>query len=145
MRKAAFFFYGTLMDRDMLSAVLVRRVWPRSLVPAVLRGHRRKGVCGANYPVVLRQRRASVDGIILDRVGTVEEDRLSAYEGDGYDLVPALAELPRGRCKRAFLFAPRRGAYVVSNRPWSFASWRLRHKRSVMMAVVGGRGPGIRR
>ena len=145
MRKTAFFFYGTLMDRDMLSAVLERRVWPRSLVPVVLRGHRRKGVRGANYPVVLRQRRASVDGVILDGVGTVEQARLSGYEGDGYELVLALAEPPRRRCRRVFLFAPRRGAYVVSNRPWSFASWRLRHKRSAMMAVAGGRGPGMRR
>src|SRR5215472_14361093 len=69
VRKAAFFFYGTLLDLDMLSTVLEQRVWPHSLVPAVLRGHRRKGVRGANYPVVMRQRRASVDGVILDGVG----------------------------------------------------------------------------
>jgi hypothetical protein len=145
VRKTAFFFYGTLMDRDMLSAVLERRVWPRSLVPAVLRGHRRKGVRGANYPVVLRQRRASVDGVIFDGVGTVEPARVSTYEGDRYELVQALAELPRRRCVRVFIFAPRLGAYVVSNRRWTFAGWRLRHKRSAMIAVAGGRGPGMRR
>jgi len=145
VRRAAFFFYGTLMDRDLLSAVLGRRMWPRSLVPAVLRGHRCKGVRGANYPVVLRQRRAAVDGVILDGVGTVDQARLSAYEGDGYELVQALAELPRRRCRRVFLFAPRRGAYVVSNRPWTFAGWRLRHKKSVMTAVAVGRGPRMQR
>ena len=101
----------------MLSAVLERRVWPRSLVPAVLRGHRRKGVRGANYPVVVRQRRVSVDGVILDGVGAVEQARLSAYEGDGYELVQALADLLRRRCRHVFIFAPRLGAYVVSNRP----------------------------
>jgi len=138
VRKAAFFFYGTLMDRHLLSALLGRRAWPRSLVPAVLRGHRRKGVRGANHPVVLRQRRASVDGVILHGVDTVEQARLSAHEGDGYDLVQALAELPRRCCRRAFLFAPRRGAYVVSNRPWTFAGWRPRHKQLAMKSVAVG-------
>jgi len=145
VRKAAFFFYGTLLDRDMLSTVLEQRVWPRSLVPAVLRGHLRKGVRGVNYPVVVRQRRASVDGVILDGVGAVEQVRLSAYESDGYELVQVLAELPRRRCTRVFIFAPRLGAYVVSNRPWSFAGWRLRYKRSAMIAVAAGRGPRMQR
>jgi len=145
VRKAAFFFYGTLMDRDLLSAVMGRRVWPRVLAPAVLRGYRRRNVQGASYPIVQRQRDASIRGVILDRVGTVEQARLSAYEGDGYELALALAELPRRRCRRVFLFVPRRGAYVVSNRPWTFASWRRRHKRSVLIAVAGRRGPGLQR
>jgi hypothetical protein len=102
-------------------------------------------VRGANYPVVVRQRRASVDGVILDGVGAVEQVRLSAYESDGYELVQVLAELPRRRCTRVFIFAPRLGAYVVSNRPWSFAGWRLRYKRSAMIAVAAGRGPRMQR
>ena len=122
----------------MLSTVLERRVWPRSLVPAVLRGHRRKRVLGANYPAVLRQRRASVDGVILDGVSTVEQVRLSAYEGDGHELVQALAEVPRRRCRRVFFFAPRCGACVVSNRPWSFTGWRLRYKQLAMKSVAVG-------
>jgi hypothetical protein len=36
----AFFFYGTLMDRDLLSKVVGRRVWPRALKPARLPGYR---------------------------------------------------------------------------------------------------------
>ena len=144
MREDAFFFYGTLMDRDLLSAVLGRRVWPHVLAPVVLRGYRCRSVHGASYPIVQRQRDASISGVILDGVGTVEQARLSAYEGDRYELVQALAELPRRHCKRVFIFAPRRGAYVVSNRSWSFAGWRLRHKKSVMMAVAVGRGLRMR-
>jgi hypothetical protein len=145
VREDAFFFYGTLMDRDLLSAVLGRYVWPHVLAPAVLRGYRRRSVHGASHPIAQRQRNASVDGVIFDGVGTVEQPRLSAYEGDRYELVQALAELPRRRCRHAFIFAPRRGAYVVSNRPWTFAGWRLRHKRSAMMAVTVGRGLRMQR
>jgi hypothetical protein len=145
VREDAFFFYGTLMDRDLLSAVLGRRVWPHVLAPAVLRGYRRRSVLGASYPIVQQQRDASIRGVILDRVGTVQQARLSAYEGDGYEMVQALAEPPLRRCRRVFLFAPRRGAYVVSNRPWTFVGWGLRHKRSAMMAVAVGRGPRTQR
>ena len=126
------------MDRDLLSAVLGRRIWPRSLAPARLRGYRRKSVRGASYPVVLQQRRVSVEGVILDGVDVAEKARLSAYEGDGYELVTAQTELPRRRLRRVFLFTPKCGAYNSSSRPWSFAGWRLRHKRLTMKAVVVG-------
>ena len=138
MREGAFFFYGTLMDRELLSAVLGRRVWPCALAPAVLRGYRRGSVLGASYPVVLRQRRASVEGVILRGVGAAETARLCAYEGGGYEPAQALAELPRRSVRRVLLFRPRPGAYTVSTRPWSFVGWRLRHKRLAMKAVVVG-------
>ena len=138
MREGAFFFYGTLMERELLSAVLGRRVWPCALAPAVLRGYRRRSVLGASYPVVLRQRRASVEGVILRGVGAAETARLCAYEGGGYEPVKALAELPRRSVRRVLLFRPKRGAYTVSIRPWSFVGWRLHHKRLAMKAVVIG-------
>ena len=124
------------MDRELLSAVLGRRVWPRSLAPALLRGYRRSAVKGASYPLVLRQRGAAVAGVILEGVGAVERARLSAYEGDGYELVEALAELPRRDLRCVLLFRPKPGAYGVSARQWHLAGWRLRHKCSVMKALA---------
>ena len=95
---------------------------------------------GASYPVLLRKRRASVKGVILDAVTAAERDRLFAYEGDdGYELMQAVVELPRRRLRRIFLFRPSRGA-CASNPPWSFPGWRLRHKRWVMMALADRRG-----
>ena len=41
-----FFFYGTLMDRDLLSLVLGRRVEQRTLKPALLRGYRGSALKG---------------------------------------------------------------------------------------------------
>jgi hypothetical protein len=123
------------MDRDLLSAVLGRRVWPHSLAPAVLHGHRRSAVRGASYPVVLRNRRASVAGVIFDCVGTAERDRLCAYEGDRYELVRARASEPE---RAVLLFTPKPGAYTVTPKPWTLAGWRLRHKRSAIEAVTVG-------
>jgi hypothetical protein len=125
----AFFFYGTLMDRDLLSQVLERRVWPRALKQAQLPGYRRRAVRGAGYPVVLRHRGASVSGVILAGVTCAQRTRLSGYEGEGYVLVRALAGDP---LRAVLLFTPRPGAHIAAPTPWSLVGWRLRHKREAM-------------
>jgi len=125
VREAAFFFYGTLMQREVLSKVLGRRVWPRMLTPARLAGYRRVAVRGASYPVVLPQRGASVMGLILQSVTRAERARLCAYEGDGYELASAVAELPAKRRRLVFLFRPKLGALTVTRKPWSLSRWRL--------------------
>ena len=136
VREAAFFFYGTLMDRDLLSEVLGRRIPLRALLPARLPGYRRAAVRGAAYPIILPQRGASVRGVILRRVRPVKRSRLCAYEGDGYEPVCAMAELPGKRRARVFLFKSKPGAYTVTSRPCSFATWRLRHKRLEIAAIT---------
>jgi Gamma-glutamyl cyclotransferase, AIG2-like len=128
-REAAFFFYGTLMDCNLLSGVLGRRVAPRALLPARLLNHRRAAVRGAAYPVVLFRRGASVRGVVLRRVKPTERVRLCAYEGDGYGPVCAMVELPGERRVQVFLFKPKPGAYTISSRPWSLGTWRLHYKR----------------
>jgi Gamma-glutamyl cyclotransferase, AIG2-like len=147
--ETAFFFYGTLMDRDSLSEALGRWVAPRALRPARLLGRRRAAVRGASYPVVVSQRGTVVKGVILRGVRPTEQARLSAYEGDGYELERALAELPGQRRVRVFLFKPKPGAYTVTGRPWTLARWRLHHKPSEMrvvaetsLAPLAGRGLG---
>jgi hypothetical protein len=53
----AFFFYGTLMDREVLSKVLGRRVWPRERVPALSRGYRHHASRGEKTPLPFGSRR----------------------------------------------------------------------------------------
>jgi hypothetical protein len=127
------------MDREVLSEVLGRRVWPRDLTPGLLRGHRRRSVRDAGYPVVLPQRGAFVRGVILGRVTARECDRLSAYEGDGYELARGQAS-PSDRPLRGVLFfKPKPGAFAVTLRPWSPAGWCLLNKASKTKALASAR------
>jgi hypothetical protein len=126
--ETAFFFYGTLMDRHLLSEVLGRRVALRALRPARLLGYRRAAMRDVDYPVVLFQRGTVVKGAILHGVKPTERARLSAYEGDGYELERALAELPGQRRVRVFLFKPKPRAYTIASKPWSLSGWRLLNK-----------------
>jgi hypothetical protein len=143
-REAAFFFYGTLMDRDLLSAVLGRRIAPSALLPARVRGYRRTALRGEPYPALSLQPGASVRGVILRGLNLADRARLSAYEGVGYEVVCVLAERPGKGPIRVFLFQPKPGAYTSTSRPWSLTRWRLRHKPSDMNVLRRG-PPRLRR
>ena len=122
-----FFFYGTLMDRALLSGVLERRVSARDLVPARLQGWRRTAVKGETYPAALRCRGAVSMGLVFTRVRAGDEARLSVYEGPGYRIVAGVAQSGERRRDVRF-FVPRPGAYTPVNRSWAFAAWRRRQR-----------------
>ena len=136
-----FFFYGTLMDRDVLVRVLGRPVIPAALKPAVLRGWRRTARRGASYPVVVRDKAAHVDGVSVDGISKVEAERLTAYEGPGYRLVQVFADFPALGPRAVFLFAPRPGTFVPTHAEWSLADWQATHKKR-FLALLGHDGDG---
>ena len=125
-----FFFYGTLMDCDLLSLVLGRPVDQSALKPALLRGYRRSALQGLDYPVILPEPSAWVRGVILDGASEVDCDRLRRYEGADYVLMRGVAELPLGLPQSVLYFEPRPDAFVATGKPWSLARWRLRVKPS---------------
>jgi hypothetical protein len=49
-----FFFYGTLLDHDVMALVIGRRLPPSAFVPATLKGHVRRRAKGVSYPILLR-------------------------------------------------------------------------------------------
>ena len=123
-RGVRYFFYGTLMDRELLSHVLGRRIGARDLAAARLFGWRRSAVHCKPYPIVLRRRGASVRGFVVARIRAEDSALLSAYEGDGYMIATGVAE-SGGRRRTVRFFAARPGAYAASNRMWRFAAWWL--------------------
>lgn len=131
-----FFFYGTLMDRDVLMHVLGRRIIAAALRPATLRGWRRTAIAGASYPIVVRDKASQVEGVTFDGLSTVEADRLAAYEGPRYVLIRAFADLPRQGPRAVFLFQPRPGAFKPVAQAWSLAAWQADHKTTFLAALV---------
>ena len=79
-----FFFYGTLLDRDVASLVLGRRLAPSAFVTAALPGHARRRVKDATYPIVVRDPRSEVRGAIVGGLSERDVKRLAAYEGPRY-------------------------------------------------------------
>ena len=113
-----FFFYGTLMERELLQRVLQRPLLSRSLMAARLTGWRRCAVHGHDFPAVLRCRGSAVDGVVLDHVSSTDREKLIAYEGEGYTTARAVAELANGQRRPVLLFVPKPGFYTLSNTDW---------------------------
>src|SRR6202040_1632036 len=60
-----FFFYGTLLDRDVTALVLGRRLPASAFVPAILPGWSRWRVQGSSYPISVPDRKGVISGAIV--------------------------------------------------------------------------------
>ncbi|CAN5787332.1 hypothetical protein BH11PSE3_BH11PSE3_36610 [soil metagenome] len=123
-----FFFYGTLLDPDVMSLVIGRRLPPSSFQPAILPGHARRRAKGMTYPVVVRDPADEVVGAVVGGLTARDVARLAAYEGPGYRIVPLQVRLA-GALARVSVFEPIVARLQPSRSPWDYALWRARHKR----------------
>ncbi len=122
-----FFFYGTLLDDDVYGLVTGRYIVPRDRCHAVVDGFRCVVCKGASYPILIPAAGERVAGILVSKMELQEVERLKAFEGQEYELVPlAVHARYRGPVHaQAFMARP----WVAGSEvPWSLAAWRHRHR-----------------
>lgn len=129
-----FFFYGTLMDRQILAAVLHRPVDPRRLRPALLTGYRRVLHRAATYPVLIADKAAEVDGILATGLTAGDARRLAGYEGPDYRLASLPVRAGAGGTVNAGVFLPV-GDEVASAVPWNLETWRRQCREHFLRQV----------
>ena len=61
--------------------------------PATLRGYSRRSVIGENYPAIIPDREATVDGLIYRNLPSSVWDRLDRFEGEMYERHHVAVEL----------------------------------------------------
>jgi hypothetical protein len=125
------------MDPDLLSRVIGRMSAPGALSLARVHGYRRSAVQGKNFPVVLREPTASVEGAVLGEISVAERERLADFEGGGYVLVPSLAEFRDRPPEPVLLFEPKAGAFSATGKPWSLKKWQRLHKPAGLRTAGG--------
>jgi gamma-glutamylcyclotransferase (GGCT)/AIG2-like uncharacterized protein YtfP len=130
-----YFFYGTLMDRTVLAAVLDRNPPPAASRPASLDGYRRVFRAGASYPVLVPAAGEVVAGIVVDGLGQGDRRRLEAFEGSDYVSREMRVRLGRGGVVAAWVFMPR-PRLPVTTTPWSPADWRRRYRRQYLQRIA---------
>lgn len=139
-----YFFYGTLLDPDIRHAVLGAEGEPCS--PAQLADWRRVFVRGDTYPVIVRRRGETMDGLLSPDLTAVGVRALRAYEGPSYG-ERALTVGVSGRRVAATVFVPKDPA-VATPRSWHLDLWQKRHKpaylrrhglQSALAPAAGGR------
>lgn len=124
-----FFFYGTLLDRDVMALVLGRRLPPAAFRAAALPGHARRRVKGASYPIVVRDPCGEVSGMVVGGLSTRDVARLSAYEGPRYRIAP-LKVRAGSRLVTVAVFEPVEQRFQPTSGAWDLAAWQRRYKRA---------------
>jgi hypothetical protein len=123
-----FFFYGTLLDPDVMALVIGRRLPPSAFVPATLPGHSRRRALGATYPVVVRAVADRVRGVVVGGLTSRDVARLATYEGPGYRIARLKVRVA-GELATVSVFEPIVARLRPSASPWDYALWKGRHKR----------------
>lgn len=124
-----YFFYGTLMDSDVLARVVGHPVPAERIANARISGFRRVRARNGSYPILLPADPADqVSGLVVEGLDANDACRLRAYEGPGYDLVPRHVVLePDGRVVEALVFLPNE-RQAGSDAGWDLAAWQARDK-----------------
>lgn len=128
------FFFGTLMDGDVLAAVLGRPVTPDSMEPARLRGWRRVGIAGRTYPMLTPHATGTVDGLLVHGLDQGDCARLDHYEGPEYRVGLLTVRRGDGRevAAETYLCRPE---IMAGRDEWRLETWRLRHKRAALTRI----------
>lgn len=138
-----FFFYGTLLDRDVTALVLGRRLPAQAFVPAELPGWSRWRVQGGSYPISIPDRKGTVSGAVVSGLSARDVARLAAYEGAGYR-VSALKVRIAGVLTTVSVFEPIVSRLKPTPRPWDLTLWQRQDKKifvgRLMQALSGRRG-----
>jgi hypothetical protein len=129
-----FFFYGTLLDRDVASLVLRRRLSPQAYTQAILPGHARRRVRGASYPIVMRDPRSEVAGAVVGGLSPRDVARLAAYEGPRYRIAPLKVRIA-GTTTVVSVFEPVEERFQSTSGLWELTAWQRRYKRAFLARV----------
>ena len=129
--KQPLFFFGTLLDHDMLARVVGRVVEPASLEPALLHGFRRECARGLGYPLLVLDADAAVEGRVLHRARASDIARINHYESGDYHAELHSVVAPSGNYE-AWLY---RGLdhLAATGEPWELAIWTAEYKEAFLL------------
>jgi hypothetical protein len=123
----AYFFFGTLMDREVLATVLDRPVAGDELRRAWLHGYRRVRAASVSYPILVPAPGLVVAGVVF-RPKTARDDvRIRHFEDGEYAEHWSVVRVAGGRRLAARLFLALE-ALQATDEAWDLAVWAKAHK-----------------
>lgn len=132
-----FFFYGTLMDTDILSWLLGRPVKSNELVSASLRGYSRYFAQGYDFPGLEPNPNGVVDGKLMKNVLPFEAWLLDVYEGPSYQHKILPVALSDGTMVDASVYLSLPEHLPLSNVPWDYKKWAVKFKQKRLSVMQG--------
>jgi len=129
-----FFFYGTLMDADVLAAVVGRRIGSARFRDATLDGFRRVYRLGAWYPILLDDPGGRVEGVVVSALTVADAARLDSFEGSEYRRATRTVAVSGEGAVEAEVYLTRPGV-PASDQSWELDVWRRRHRTAYLRRV----------
>ncbi|ARJ68176.1 hypothetical protein WV31_14855 [Magnetospirillum sp. ME-1] len=128
------FFFGTLMDEEVLAAVLGRTADPALMEPARLGGWRRTNIAGRTYPMLIPHPTGAVEGLLVRGLDERDCRRLDHYEGPEYRVGCLMVRRRDGTeaMAESYLCPP---GVTGGREEWRLETWRLRHKRAALTRI----------
>ena len=126
-----YFFFGTLMDRDVLATVLDRPVADNEMTPAWLHDHERVRAATASYPLLVRSPGLVVGGVVFRPKDGRDDVRIRHFEDEEYQERWLIVHLAGGQRLATRVFF---GLEVLqaTDEPWDLAAWSRAHKAAFL-------------
>lgn len=142
------FFFGSLLDRDVLDVVLGRASEDVVRRPGTLRGYRKLRVADESYPALRADAAADAraDGVVFSGFSDADMNRVCYFEGDEFELRPLPVDLDDGGRVDALTFTATE-KLLFSDQVWTLADWQREHKAGFLplarewMDGYGGAAP----
>ena len=127
----AYFFFGTLMDRHVLAAVLDRPVAGDELSRAWLHGYRRVRAANTSYPILVPAPGMLVGGVLFQPRDARDDVRIRHFENGEYAERWLVVHRAGGRrlVTRVFLALE---VLQATDEAWDLAAWASAHKAAFL-------------
>lgn len=133
MSGQTFFFYGSLMDEELLEAVLGRRVAGLTLTPGWLDGYIAETAHGYTFPTLIERRGERVDGVIASGLTAADIDRIAYFEDTEY--APVVVDVSTAQSDVSAQVYMATASLKTTGETWAFDAWRKEHK-PLLLAVT---------
>ena len=129
----SFFFYGSLMDREMLEAVIDRGSSHLSFMPGVLGGYIAELARGYTFPTLVPRPGSAVEGLVAHGLHDQDVERIAYFEDTEY--TPVSHEISTGSGNVSAKVFMSTATLSSSGERWDFMHWRQHHK-PLLVAVT---------
>ncbi len=128
-----FFFYGSLMDLELLEAVIDRKAGHLAFRPGWLTGYVAETAHGYTFPTLVERPHGRVNGLITH--GLTEDDvaRIAYFEDTEY--APTTVDVTTAETDIAAQVFMATTSLRSTGEPWDFTHWR-RHHKPLLVAVT---------
>lgn len=124
------FFFGSLMDTDLVRLVLDREIEDLLFTSAELLGYERRRAKNESFPIIVPTPGGRVEGVLVEGLTSTDVERIRWYESDDYALRPCLVGIEERRHEAHVFLATE--TLEPEETAWDFDHWVATEKPMCM-------------